>query len=98
MSSIEKIHLCDGKYTVVIEDGFKVSALRNGNLWRSDDEFVGDGLILAMASKLIEQDEKNAEMHEFLMHVLKCIEKNREYAPLTTEAIDKVLGIDRGSK
>ncbi len=51
----------------------------------------------ALYMKAIKLEDENKEMRDFLSHILKCVEKNGEYAPLSTEAIDKVLGIDRGA-
>lgn len=38
-------------------------------------------------------EERVAELTEFVQHVKKCLVKNGEYAPLSYETIDTILGI-----
>ncbi|ELQ6871141.1 ead/Ea22-like family protein [Escherichia coli] len=38
-------------------------------------------------------EERVAELTEFVQHVKKCLVKNGEYAPLSNETIDTILGI-----
>lgn len=38
-------------------------------------------------------EERVAELTEFVQHVKKCLVKNGEYAPLSSELIDTILGI-----
>ncbi|MCX8976531.1 hypothetical protein NLN92_00695 [Citrobacter portucalensis] len=38
-------------------------------------------------------EKRNAELTEFIQHIKKCLVKNGEYAPLSHEVIDTLLGI-----
>ncbi|WP_239508786.1 hypothetical protein [Klebsiella aerogenes] len=42
--------------------------------------------------------QRIAELTEFLSHIKKCLVKNREYAPLSHEEIDTLLGIRADGK
>ncbi|MCX9004565.1 hypothetical protein NLN86_23390 [Citrobacter portucalensis] len=49
--------------------------------------------------KALEAAEKrNAELTEFIQHIKKCLVKNGEYAPLSHEEIDTLLGIRADGK
>lgn len=91
MSDIERVVLLDGKYTVVIQDGCKVSALRHGKAWRGYEEFVGDSFILAMASQLIEQQEKLAHYEGFVDKV--C---NVSHRATMTALYDAIENLEEG--
>ncbi|WP_052766938.1 ead/Ea22-like family protein [Klebsiella aerogenes] len=43
-------------------------------------------------------EKRVAELTEFLSHIKKCLVKNREYAPLSHEEIDTLLGIRADGK
>lgn len=43
-------------------------------------------------------EERAAELTDFVLHVKKCLVKNGEYAPLSHETIDTVLGIRADGK
>lgn len=45
------------------------------------------------ADKFREAKKRNAELTEFIQHIKKCLVKNGEYAPLSHEEIDTLLGI-----
>lgn len=45
------------------------------------------------SEKLKEAEKRIADLTEFLMHIKKCLVKNGEYAPLSHEEIDTLLGI-----
>lgn len=51
-----------------------------------------------LESKLEEAEKHNAELTEFVQHVNKCLLKNGEYAPLSHELIQTVLGIRADGK
>lgn len=56
--------------------------------------FQSTGFSLLEAEEKLEAAEKrNAELTEFIQHIKKCIVKNGEYAPLSHEVIDTLLGI-----
>lgn len=44
-------------------------------------------------ARLEAAEKRNAELTEFIQHVNKCLLKNGEYAPLSHELIQTVLGI-----
>ncbi|MGQ3664000.1 hypothetical protein [Citrobacter braakii] len=46
-----------------------------------------------LEKKLEAAEKRSAELIEFLKHVKKCLVKNGEYAPLSHEEIDTLLGI-----
>lgn len=59
-----RIDVCDGKYTVILEDNGNLKALRYGTYWR---DCCGDGLILALAQEIEElrrkkEDGENVDM------------------------------------
>ena len=56
--SRQEIEVCDGKYTVLIEETGGTSALRYGKPWR---DCVGDNLIYWLAVELEEAREKLKE-------------------------------------
>ncbi|MEH4987350.1 ead/Ea22-like family protein [Enterobacter asburiae] len=43
-------------------------------------------------------EERVAELTEFVQHVKECLVKNGEYAPLSNETIDTILGIRADGK
>ncbi|WP_370605359.1 ead/Ea22-like family protein [Citrobacter braakii] len=43
-------------------------------------------------------EKRNAELTEFIQHIKKCLVKNGEYAPLSHETIDTILGIRADGK
>lgn len=43
-------------------------------------------------------EQRVAELTEFVQHVKKCLVKNGEYAPLSNETIDTILGIRADGK
>lgn len=47
-----------------------------------------------LRSQLEEAEKRIAELNEFVQHVKKCLVKNDEYAPLSHEVIDTILGIN----
>lgn len=47
--SKEKINFYDKKYTLVLDEKGKLSALRYGEVWR---DLTGDGLVLAMFNEI----------------------------------------------
>ena len=47
-------------------------------------------------AKLEAAERRNAELTEFIQHIKKCLVKNGEYAPLSHEGIDTLLGIRAG--
>lgn len=49
-------------------------------------------------SKLVATEKRNTELTEFIQHVNKCLLKNGEYAPLSHELIQTVLGIRADEK
>lgn len=49
-------------------------------------------------SKLVATEKRNTELTEFIQHVNKCLLKNGEYAPLSHELIQTVLGIRSDEK
>lgn len=46
-----------------------------------------------LALALYPAEKRNAELTEFLTHIKKCLVRNGEYAPLSHEEIDTLLGI-----
>lgn len=65
-----------------------------------DAEYVGAlTCALEIAIERAEAAEKRiAELTEFLMHIKKCLVRNSEYAPLSHEEIDTLLGIRADGK
>lgn len=51
-----------------------------------------------LKEKLATVEKRNAELTEFVQHVNKCLRKNGEYAPLSHELIQTVLGIRADGK
>ncbi|MFZ4167613.1 ead/Ea22-like family protein [Enterobacter ludwigii] len=49
-------------------------------------------------AKLEAAEKRNVELTEFIQHVNKCLLKNGEYAPLSHELIQTVLGIRADGK
>ncbi|WP_352486551.1 hypothetical protein [Citrobacter sedlakii] len=47
----------------------------------------------SLFDRLRAAEKRNAELTEFLTHIKKCLVKNREYAPVSHEEIDTLLGI-----
>lgn len=50
-----RVDVCDGKYSVVIDDDYNLIALRYGQSWR---DCIGDNLIYCLAVELKEAREK----------------------------------------
>ncbi len=56
---ILNVSVYDGKYTVVMEDGYRLKALRYGEEWR---DCVGDNLIYWLAVELQEARDEIARL------------------------------------
>lgn len=57
--------------------------------------FQSTGFSLLEAEEKLEAAESRiAELVEFLHHIKRCLVKNREYAPVSHEEIDTLLGIN----
>lgn len=68
--AIEKFDIYKGKYTVVLEDGYKIKALRYGGEWR-EEEFIGDGFILALIQEILDLREKTEKYEHLLRNIIK---------------------------
>ena len=53
----DEIILNDGKYKIVVANGYEITVYRNGELWR--DDFIGDGFMLALVARAIELEHEN---------------------------------------
>jgi len=49
--------------------------------------------VLSLLYELEAAEKRIAELTEFLTHIKKCLVRNGEYAPLSHEEIDTLLGI-----
>jgi hypothetical protein len=67
---IEKLDLCDGKYTFILEDNCKLTCKRYGEDWRNDfngDLFtIGDNAIHFLFNKAFENEQKLKKIKELL--------------------------------
>ena len=62
--------------------------------WKLADELTSAQMDEGgLKAKLATVEKRNAELTDFIRHVKKCLVKNGEYAPLSYETIDTVLGI-----
>lgn len=50
----------EGKYSIVLEDGYKMTALRYGEKWNRD--LIGDGMILAMLQHIESLEDRIKEL------------------------------------
>ncbi|WP_449555247.1 hypothetical protein [Lelliottia amnigena] len=60
----------------------------------TDGEFVYHSDYLELLGELEAAEGRNTVLIEFLTHIKRCLVKNREYAPLSHEEIDTLLGIN----
>ena len=86
---------CVNEYIMQTDKG--VMVYENGEWDYEIVSYLGVRCLSDLA-EILALRERVAELEGFVKHVHKCIEKNREYSPLTTEYIDEVLGIDREIK
>ncbi|MEJ3963067.1 hypothetical protein [Citrobacter braakii] len=56
-------------------------------------EGAAEQKLTELAVQLANAESKCGELTEFLLHIKKCLVKNGEYAPLSHEEIDTLLGI-----
>ncbi|EPU2858167.1 ead/Ea22-like family protein [Escherichia coli] len=68
------------------------------SIWREEDAkhiaAANPATVLALLDELEAAEKRIAELNEFVQHVKKCLVKNDEYAPLSHEVIDTILGIN----
>ena len=61
MKDTLRVTVYDGKYTVVMDAGGRMRALRHGEEWR---DLTGDGLVLALAQEIEELRDQLRRLHD----------------------------------
>ncbi|CAN7778025.1 hypothetical protein LJR290_007926 [Variovorax sp. LjRoot290] len=89
-STTDSITLADGKYTVELgtQNGrFSFTALRNGLPWR-DMSADGDGMMLAMFQKLLEQQDRIAQLERAAQAPIQRTLQRWDVEDGTTEPVE----------
>ncbi|MBY7252010.1 ead/Ea22-like family protein [Enterobacter roggenkampii] len=79
-------------------DDVKPEAQEDINICVFFNDLTNPATVLALLDELEASEKRNAVLIEFLAHIKKCLVKNREYAPLSHEEIDTLLGIRADGK
>ena len=79
-------------FTVLRDSSFPEYSSENENYARLAELSTPDTM-LALLDEMEAAEKRIAELTEFLTHIKKCLVRNGEYAPLSHEEIDTLLGI-----